>query len=86
MGGQGERWLPRTADETWALLARVLAFVLGAFLLVREQEQAEPRLWMLCIGLACLGPTVAATAASVLQAAAGVIQSGKGGGDPPDTR
>jgi hypothetical protein len=76
-GGQATGQLRRDEIEAWwALVARILAFFLGATILGFQSFFAtDDRLWITVAGIGLCGPTVAVSVATVLASLRG---SGKG--------
>lgn len=64
-------------EATWELIARVLAFFFGAYLVYNEQKPPPGVEWMTMLaGIGCMGPVIAGTVASLLIAF-------RGGSGPP---
>lgn len=69
------------AEAWWALIARIAGFVFGAFLIYGQAGAPNPpgaQYWIVLAGVGCMGPTVAASVATILEAA-------RGHGDTPPT-
>lgn len=69
-------------EAWWPLIARILGFVFGAFLIYGQATAANPpgaQEWIVMAGIGCMGPTVASAVATVIEAARG--GSGKATGE-----
>ena len=65
------------AEAWWSFLARVAAFIFGAFLIYREQGPPPGVEWaIVVVGAGCMGPTVASAVATILEAMRGGAQEG----------
>ena len=72
MAANGNR--RRTEIDSWfALIARIVAFFLGAAILAGQAFFFQPYFPLVLAGVACLGPVVAHTLASVVMAFQGRI-------------
>lgn len=70
MSEQGDR--RAEIEAWWALIARILAFFLGALILVYQTLfEAEDRFLLICAAVGLMGPMVAAAVAQVVAAARG---------------
>ena len=61
-------------EAWWPLIARILAFALGAVLLWQQATAPNPpgaQLWIVVAAIGCMGPTVATTVATVMDALRG---------------
>jgi hypothetical protein len=67
-----QRRSPAAFEAWWALIARVIAFLLGATILVWQMafEDAD-RLYLIVAAIGLMGPTVAQSVATVLVALRG---------------
>ncbi|CAA9324110.1 MAG: hypothetical protein AVDCRST_MAG68-2133 [uncultured Gemmatimonadetes bacterium] len=59
-------------EAWWAFAARILGFLFGMYLLYREQGPPPGVEWaIVAAAVGCMGPVVASSVASVLEAARG---------------
>lgn len=62
----------QAAEDWWPLVARILAFFFGAYLIYQEQ-QPPPGVdtATLLVGVGCMGPTIATTVAMLVESVRG---------------
>jgi hypothetical protein len=61
-------------EAWWPLIARILGFVFGGFLIYGQATAPNPpgaQEWIVMAGIGCMGPTVASAVATVIEAARG---------------
>lgn len=71
-------------EAWWPLVARISAFIFGAFLIYGQSTAPNPpgaQEWVIMAGIGCMGPTVASAVATVIEAARGTSSSSE---LPPD--
>lgn len=66
-------------EAWWPLIARILGFFFGAWLIYLQATAPNPpgaQEWIVLAGIGCMGPTVASAVATVVEAARGSRRNG----------
>jgi uncharacterized membrane protein len=74
MGERGDKDQLEQLEAWWAFLSRVLAFLLGAVILMHQVLFARLSLIEMAISAALMGPAVASAVAQILVAVRGGVQ------------
>lgn len=74
MGTPSQRDRLENAEAWWAFILRVVAAIFGAWLLYGQSRVPNPpgaQLYILIVGVACMGPAIAAPVAALIEAIRG---------------